>query len=366
MQKKTSRFFRGVTTVLLVASSIFAAGNLSGEESSFGFIPIVMPFYTPDTSGGLGFYLMLYEKSAADRLRKKPDEFALYGTWSLKNQASLGSTFTAYLRDFPLMLSCDAEWSFMPSTFWGIGPDTPDSTEETYTAPSLALRPSLLFRLSDRASIGPIIDWRRVSVDDTKHGGILESSPVAGADGTVISGGGFRFILDMRDNPFYPREGFYLDVQDLSYRKSTGGDDDFNVLKFDGRWFIGISGDHVLAFHALFTLGTGSVPFEAMEGIGGNSMMRGLLQDRFLDKCRLAGQAEYRFPLPWRLAGTIFTGAGTVAPSPDEFTRRNIKITGGAGLRFLADREEHISLRLDLGFDDDGRAQAYFMVKEAF
>ncbi len=366
MQRNISRFFRGFAAAFIFASSAFAAENLSGEEGSLGFIPIVMPFYTPDTSGGLGFYLMVYEKSPPDRQLKKPDEFAVYGTWSLKNQASLGSTFTAYFRDFPLMLSCDAEWSFMPSSFWGIGPGTPDSAEENYTETSVALRPSLLFRMSDRASIGPIVDWRRVSVDDTKRGGIMETSSVAGTDGTVISGGGFRFILDMRDNAFYPRDGFYLDVQELSYRKSTGGDDDFNVLNIDGRCFIGISGDHVLALHALFTLGTGSVPFEAMEGIGGNSMMRGLLQDRFLDKCRIAGQAEYRFPLPWRLAGTIFAGAGTVAPSPDEFTRKNVKITGGAGLRFLADREEHIALRLDLGFDEDGRAQVYFMVKEAF
>ena len=57
---------------------------------------------------------------------------------------------------------------------------------------------------------------------------------------------------------------------------------------------------------------------------------------------------------------------GTVAPSPDKYQMSEMKISYGAGLRFLFNEQQGVNLRMDLGITREGDTGVYFGIGEAF
>jgi outer membrane translocation and assembly module TamA len=82
----------------------------------------------------------------------------------------------------------------------------------------------------------------------------------------------------------------------------------------------------------------------------------------------LAAQTEYRF-LPFSFAkrwgAAAFIGAGTVADNPLSIDLSKLKVTGGAGVRFLIFPTKDIYTRFDIAFSEDGPGY-YFFIGEAF
>jgi hemolysin activation/secretion protein len=108
----------------------------------------------------------------------------------------------------------------------------------------------------------------------------------------------------------------------------------------------------------------GTIPFYYYPSLGGNSIIRGYLDGRYIDRYLSAVQAEYRYPIKGRWSGTVFAGAGEVAHNPSEFGKHPRAAAGG-GLRYMIDTDERINIRLDLTYN--GRqSYAYVNIMEAF
>jgi hypothetical protein len=75
---------------------------------------------------------------------------------------------------------------------------------------------------------------------------------------------------------------------------------------------------------------------------------------------------EYRQFFWWRLGYVLFGGVGGVAHSLDKLRIDEIKVSYGAGLRFIFNEEQKINLRVDLGINQDGNTAIYFGIEEAF
>jgi len=80
----------------------------------------------------------------------------------------------------------------------------------------------------------------------------------------------------------------------------------------------------------------------------------------------VTAQAEYRFPVWWRIGGAAFAGAGDVAGKVRELRADRIKWSVGCGVRFTFDARERINARLDVGIGRGDNAGLYAMVLEAF
>lgn len=92
------------------------------------------------------------------------------------------------------------------------------------------------------------------------------------------------------------------------------------------------------------------------------------LPERLVAGCaRLPGRVHcgYRFPLFWRLKGSVFGGLGNVAGEVSGFQLQNTRWTAGLGLRFLLLEAEQVHVRLDYGFAA-GSSGFYLTVGEAF
>lgn len=358
------------TAVLLFAfmGIILPGHGRAGEPgaSRWSVVPVGAPYYTPDTSWGLGAYVVTVIDPATGAAFKTPDEITFYLTGTLKSQFSAGVMPDIYFNRGRLKLSGMAEISRYPGSFWGIGPGSRDDDEEGYTPREAFADLNLLFMLTEGVYAGPALHCRYAAMEETEDGGRLASGKVPGGDGTTETGIGAAFFLDTRDSIFYPTGGWYGEVIGLFHRKELGSEYHFSRMEADFRFFLGLYNKHVLAFQLKAELNAGTVPFQSMASLGGNAIMRGLMQNRYMDKTGAAFQAEYRFPLVWRLGGVLFAGAGEVQPSLDDYTAADLRFTGGTGLRVVLNREKHIAARLDLGFNGDGGMNIYFLVKEAF
>ena len=109
----------------------------------------------------------------------------------------------------------------------------------------------------------------------------------------------------------------------------------------------------------------GDVPFYSLPTIGKGPDLRGYEYGQFQDKTLLAVQAEYRLELTKRFGVVAFAGVGEVAPELSDYSFDDLLPSVGAGLRYVLAEKNHVALRLDFAWGDEGFAY-YFTVGEAF
>lgn len=338
----------------------------SSDDKKSGLVPLAIPYYMPETSFGIGFYLLYYNNPDPANPEIRPNEISLYGAVTLKEQLSVGISTDRYFRGRDFKLSGAVEFSRFPDLFWGVGPDTKEDSDEKFTSITENVRGSFLFEVYRNILIGPCYKFINDYMQKTKIGGLLRRGDIPGSDGTMISGPGINFNWDTRDHTFFPLKGFYIDIKAYVNRKEIGSEYNFSKLEIDMRKFFQIYKEHVIGIQGMSEITFGTVPFQAMTRLGGEMMMRGYYQGRFRDTNFIAFQTEYRFPIYWRFAGVLFGSLGQVASKADEFSIHNLKVAWGTGIRFIADKSEHIPIRLDIGFDRELNPNFYFIVKEAF
>lgn len=353
-------------TALLFAEGALYAENTDNIKQRWGIAPIAAPYYTPDTGWAIGAYLVTTLKPDEASSFTTPDELSLYIAYTQKKQATLGLIPNIFLGNGAVKLSGKGELNKYPTAFWGIGPDTDKDDREIYTPVESWGDILLLVRAYGALYIGPLVHFRFSDIDDIEDDGIIDSGEIRGGDGTREIGTGISFQYDTRDNLFYPVSGWFIEGRSSFNREELNSEYSFTRFELDARWFAGIYGEHVIAMQVEAKAAAGDIPLQSYCGIGGNEIMRGYLKDRYLDRTSLAAQAEYRFPLIWRIAGVIFGAAGEVQDNPGDYNTDDIHYSGGGGLRLILDRAQHIAARVDCGVNDDGTPNFYFLVKEAF
>jgi hypothetical protein len=269
--------------------------------------------------------------------------------------------------------------------FFGLGPDTEESDESSYTdeVTDGGLR-------ADLALPGPGGNWiATAGVRGAHHN--LASGHVSGVpstnqaypaffqDGDGVSTmsltAGLRY--DTRDSQHQPYGGWRVGVlADAAPWQSDGslgavltgyGDVVFRLppLFHSG----GDSGEEnpptdtiALGFQVDTTVG--DLPFYDLPSLGGGSTLRGYIANRFTDDSAWHAVAEYRFwviPRGFRLTRTIrvervglaiFGELGTVAPSFGDLFQARVHASYGIGLRISLERLA--AFRVDLGFSDEG------------
>jgi hypothetical protein len=92
--------------------------------------------------------------------------------------------------------------------------------------------------------------------------------------------------------------------------------------------------------------------------------MRGYREGRYRDDVYWTTQAEYRFPLFWRLKGVAFASVGAVGPRLGGALARDVEAAVGLGGRFRF-TDDGVHGRLDLAYSPTG-LELYLSLGEAF
>lgn len=336
----------------------------SSTRPRFLIYPVIG--YAPETGWEFGLSsLVVFHYNNDTTLRLS--EISAFGFYTQKQQIGLWIDHAIYGRDNDFLTLGRMRFQNYPLYYYGIGQNIGDKPIAIANANYYNVRERFVYRLKGNLFAGLELDYQQIANSDfqwKESAGANRLLPI-GAEGSQNLGVGLGVLLDSRHNMLNVREGYLAEVAYIHYGKLFPGSFPMNTLFLDGRYFIPTSKNQVLAFQVLGQFSNGTVPFNQLSLMGGETMMRGYYLGRYRDKNYVAAQAEYRF-LPFsfskRVGGTIFGSVGSVS---DGFPTANYKWSAGAGLRYLLFPKKDIFTRIDVGLNPDGYG-VYFYIGEAF
>lgn len=171
--------------------------------------------------------------------------------------------------------------------------------------------------------------------------------------------------FDSRDNPFYPRHGFQVDIMANFYDSAFGGRRSYETYKASLNQYISLNRRNVLAYRVSLCSSSGDIPFYNMCMFASARDLRGYPGGQYRDTARLASQVEWRTEIWWRFGAVVFAGTGEVAPMLTDLTASKLLPSVGTGLRFVLAPRNHVNLRVDYAWGKSSTA-LYLSVAEAF
>ncbi len=282
------------------------------------------------------------------------DEVELHATYNWGRQYDFMANYSVYLADDAIRLEGEVGYQNYPDEFRG----------REYEAEYVPLSLGAAFRITDRVFAGPILECRfsRTGFEDEGQGAV--PADVEGAGSMLSCGIGAE--ISYKDTPkgrLYHRSGSIAKLSGTYHPAIFRGSPEFFGLGADYRHYIPVFDSCVLAFQAAGKASLGDVPFFDLPALENKGILRGGGDGS--GRYFLAAQAEFRFPVSWRIGAVVFLGVGEVQDRIRDFGTDG-RIAGGAGLRIALNRDKNINLRLDLAFNDAGDSSRYVKIKEAF
>ena len=325
--------------------------------------------FSPETSLGIGVgakYLFKFRGSGDETRTSNMPATIQY---TLNNQFFLFSGFEVFTNQEKWVITGNIRFQNYPRLFYGIGRDASKSDETEYNYYQALVEPIFLKQLFLRhLFIGAGLRYNHIFGVETVESGIPESERPLGYDGSVSTGGELAVLYDSRNNILNAKSGWYLELTHGFYGKFLGGTQNFELSRFDLRHYFTPfkNKKDVLAFQFIGHFSHGDVPFSELALAGGDEILRGYREGRFVDRNLLAAQVEYRKNFKNSRFGLVaFFGGGDVARNVGDFTLKNIKPNFGLGLRFMLDKTEKLNIRFDWGFGD-ATNNIYLNIAEAF
>lgn len=245
--------------------------------------------------------------------------------------------------------------------FYGLGPRTPTSAEESFTFRSWVAQATGLIRLWSGVKAGPAASYRSMLLVETRAGGLFYLPSSYGVRGETLVGIGGLLEWDFRNHQFWPTSGGWYQYRFYRYESGLGGDASGVYQVFEGRHFFEPWPLHVLAFHAVTSQSDRALPFDAYLPLS----LRGISEDRLRDRAVAYVQGEFRFPISADFFGAGFLGVGTVGDGWAGLSGDTLRPVGGTGLRYVIEPREKVTIRLDVGVSEYG-ADFYILLQEAF
>lgn len=333
-------------------------------EKKVSVVALPLLFFTPETSLGFGAAGVLNIKGSDSTIQTSQLLFG--GAYTLFNQVLTYANYNLYLDKERYWLKGEIGYYKYFFYYYGIGPDTRLSDEETYEVAFPRFRTDALGRVGKNSYFG-VRYWlenHRMLVLDSA--GLLDSNRPLGWDGGTISGLGSVYILDTRDNVYSASSGYKIELSAMGFHEAIGSEfrylqanTDFSVFFTPWKKYRHVFGAQVQS-ETLF----GDVPFFALSRLGSARMMRGYYSGRFLDQKQMAAQMEYRFPLFWRLEQTLFASTAFIGNDFDDWALSKAKTAIGSGLRLVLNKNDRIKVRLDVAYGEE--LNFYVTFNEAF
>ena len=265
-------------------------------------------------------------------------------------------------KTYPLSLDFKAEYDkYLKYNFYGFGATSNKDDVTVFAHEMKSLQATLSRGITPEFVVAAAYNLRWLNYSNVEPGGTF-TDYVTRWTSQFVPFVSLSLRYDTSESQIHPTRGIRFMLQDDIAGGIVGSrDSSYNRITLDLRKYTRVFGEKdVFAVRAMLQYITGSkIPIFDMSSLGGGSelaAMRGFALNRFLDKGKFLANFEYRFPLIWRLGGNVFVDTGTVWPSLDQFSFKNLAIDYGVGLRFYLD---DFVVRVDFGFSKEG-TRLYF------
>ncbi|MGM0509434.1 MAG: BamA/TamA family outer membrane protein [Fusobacteriota bacterium] len=335
-----------VILVIMITGLSFA----EGKETKLFPIPIFGS--SPETGfllGGVGAY---YEKSKDNKLN-----VSFGGMYTQKKQSVIflqgASEYKKNKTFFEMGIS---NWL---SDYYGIGSNTKEKDPISYEFEGYEIKVGYLNNITNSHSLGYNFKYEDYNFDLRDN----INYDLKGSEGENLESIGIKYNYDTRNNEINTKNGSYFDIEANIYTKDLS-EYKFLGSKIEIKKFRPITKNSSLGLHGILELKKGDVPFQKLSKLGGDSLIRGFEESRFIDKNKIATQIEYRYPIYKRVRGVAFASFGEVF-NGESIIGENLQTTYGAGIRYSISKEFDLNLRMDFAISGEGTAM-YINVGEAF
>lgn len=176
--------------------------------------------------------------------------------------------------------------------------------------------------------------------------------------------GGLGLVVqyDSRDNENSPTQGWLLNVNNMAYRESLGGEDDFDVIRADFRYYMPHGKGNVLAVRQLNHF-TADAPTQVKAPVQLRGYKMGQYNGNYMSQVEI--EERYRFAEKWTASmflGIACTYGGNRSCSDSE----NLYPAGGGGIQYALKPKEGIVLNLEYSAGKDSNYGFYLKMGYAY
>lgn len=347
-----------VTIALLFVTISVTAQSGKKKISAFPF-PII--YYTPETKLAYGVAGTVTFRYGKDSLNKKPSTILVGIAGTQNKQLLLYTQYQLFLNKYYIF----GEAGYYKYNYFFYGTGSKEVPEELYAVNYPRIKINGAYKFLPNFYSGISYQYENYYIRTVAVNGELSKGTVPGFKGSVVSGLGLQTVYDTRDIVLFPTKGWFANASLMANGKYIGGDYNFNRVVLDVSMYQKLSSNLLLAVNSYSSFITGIAPFQQLSQVGGNKLLRGYYQGRYMNKNLTALQAELRFPVYKRFGAALFGSSGVLGGDGSFLNFNRVRYSYGGGIRFTMNRKEHLNLRLDyaLGKNTSG---FYLTFGEAF
>jgi len=354
--------YRSIFLILFLCS-ISSLADDEIDRWGVGFQPILG--YDDDASWTFGGRSAFYYNPHPEDKSQELDELDLTTTVTLNGGANVNAAVTKNLsgndRVLNVVFGCEKYIDY----FYGTGGNTTETDKVDFTSIDVPFNFSYSFNVLEHFYVSALYDFLYHDISGAGAEEALLSGELMESDEAHCSGIGIGLDYKTTNPGLYKRNGYQVSLSSTCYASVFLSSSSFECTSLTYRYYIPFFSKCVLGFHLRGQMTTGDVPVKYLPTLGGNKLVRGFRNSRYLARNSIAGQAEFRFPIGWRFGATAFLGAGEVANTFRDFDTR-VKVAGGIGFRIAVQKKQNINIRFDLAYNSDGELMKYIKLKEAF
>ena len=331
-----------------------ASSNDPEPGKKFDFSVIGAPYYSQDTSFGIGMVATGIFGQDTTNLSLPPGQISLYGDVSLTGYYMVELEGSNYFKGNKIWLYYDAYFESMPSHYWGIGYEMNrnDANDVEYKRLTTSVRVASLFQVLDpHIYVGPVIQLN-YTIGRNIPNPVLWNNQ----DSNIFTGAaGFGLYYDSRDNTFNAYKGVYAKIDQLFAPKFFGNKYPFSITEAELCNYFQVWKGGVIATQLRTRLTYGDTPWSMMSKLGSSKSMRGYWEGRYNDKCTADATVELRQHLFSRFGMVVWGGVGCVSPTVPGIFKSHALWNAGVGLRW--EFMHRVNVRVDYGFGEDGKKE---------
>ncbi len=351
---------RNVIMGLLILASSYHA---FAEKKRFSILPFPVVYYTPETHWAYGAALTSTFRFRGDSATSRPSQLSLGIVFTQQKQSLYYLPFQIFIKNAGYYLYGEIGFYRYNYFYFGIGKES--VPKEIYGVDYPRIKLNFLKKIYPNLYAGLRYQYENYQITQTEPNGAFANGEVPGTPLGRTSGIGVGLFYDTRDVIFFPSKGVIADLAYFHNARIWGGNVRFDRLSTDISIYRKVLPQTILVGNLFGSFTWGTAPFSMLSELGGGKRMRGYYQGRFRDDNALVLQGEARFNIFKRLGGAIFGAAAVLGNQQDILRFNDPKCSYGAGLRFTANRRDHLNLRFDYALGKDG-GNFYFTIGEAF
>jgi hypothetical protein len=320
-------------------------------DTSFGFVPVVVPITEPAVGYGAGGGLIFIDKKepASGEEFQKPNIAAIGGMATENGSWAAFGGHSGTWFDDKLETMVGAGYGSINLDFYGIGDGRLNNHPLGYNLEPLGGLVDMRYRIARsplRIGFAYAIASTEVSFD---HGNVPASIKSFELDSRV-SGFIPKIVYDSRNNVFTPTKGIYGEADFGIFREALGGSSDFEKVSLTGIYYHPLASRLTLGVRADAEFSFDDVPFYTRPFIN----LRGVAIRRYVGEHAAEVEVELRWQLWRRFSLVGFGGTGVAWNDFERLESEQVVVTGGTGFRYELARKYGLHMGADVGFGPDG------------